>query len=71
MDLNEAMRHLDLKFGDGYGEEHPDQVINYMQTYLLGGLKNQIIAGTDELRKSIDDLNEKIGDLEAKLTQSN
>lgn len=71
MDLNEAMRHLDMSFGDGYAEEHPDQVVNYMQAYLLGGIKNQIIAGTDELRKSIDDLNEKIGDLEAKLTQSN
>ena len=66
MDLNEAMRHLDFKFGDGYAEEHPDQVISYMQAYMLGGIKNQIIAGTDELRKSIDDLSQKVDKLIAK-----
>lgn len=61
MDLKEAIRHLDLTFGEGFGIENPDLVIEYMKAHGLNNLEHQIKPVMDHLTTYLNE-HSKVGE---------
>nr|WP_321409287.1 hypothetical protein [uncultured Carboxylicivirga sp.] len=54
MDLQEAIRHLDIIYGEGFGHENPALVIEYMKAYGLNNLEHQLKPVMDHLTQFLN-----------------
>lgn len=62
MDLQDAIRQLDIEFGKGYGKKHPEQVIEFMKAHGLNTLQYQLEPVVSNLIATLDksEINDRI-----------